>query len=99
LQANVQRIVAERERLYAELEKLDFLHPYPSQSNFILCRVLSSSKGRVLGRDARQLKLFLEREGVLVRYFNKPGLKDCIRISVGKPKQTEALLQTLREVV
>ncbi len=91
LRTNVQRIVAERERLYAELGKLDFLHPYPSQSNFILCRVL--------GRDARQLKLSLEREGILIRYFDKPGVKDCIRISVGKPEQTEVLLQKLREVV
>ena len=91
LQANVQRIAAERERLYTELAKLDFLHPYPSRSNFILCRVL--------GRDARQLKLSLEREGILVRYFDKPGLKDCIRISVGKPDQTEVLLQTLHEVI
>jgi len=91
LQANVQRIVAERERLYTELAKFDFLHPYPSRSNFVLCRVL--------GRDARELKLSLERDGILVRYFDKPGLKDCIRISVGKPEQTEVLLQTLREVV
>jgi len=91
LQANVQRIVAERDRLYAELGKFDFLRPYPSQSNFILCRVL--------GRDARELKLSLEREGILVRYFDKPGLRDCIRISVGKPEQTEVLLQALCEVV
>jgi histidinol-phosphate aminotransferase len=104
LRANVQRIVAERERLYTELGKFDFLHPYPSRSNFVLCRVLSPglssveglSKGRVLGRDARQLKLFLEREGVLVRYFDKPYVRDCIRISVGKPEQTEVLLQALR---
>ena len=87
LQANVQRIVAERERLYIELGKCDFLHPYPSRSNFILCRVL--------GRDARQLKLSLEREGILVRYFDKPGLRDCIRISAGKPEHTDALLTAL----
>jgi histidinol-phosphate aminotransferase len=87
LRANVQRIVAERERLYTELSKFDFLHPYPSRSNFILCRVL--------GRDARQLKLFLEREGILVRYFDKPYLRDCIRISVGKPEHTDALLAVL----
>ncbi len=106
LRANVQRIVTERARLYTELEKFDFLRPYPSRSNFILCRVLSPvlspveglSKGRVLGRDARQLKLSLEREGILVRYFNKSGLRDCIRISVGKPEHTKVLLQTLREV-
>jgi histidinol-phosphate aminotransferase len=99
LRANVQRIVAERKRLYAGLGKLDFLCPYPTQSNFILCRVLSQSKGRVLGRDARQVKLSLERKGILIRYFAKPGLRDCIRISVGRPEQTEALLQALREVV
>jgi len=91
LQANVQRIVTERERLHTELKKFDFLRPYPSQSNFILCRVL--------GRDARELKLSLEREGILIRYFDKPGLKDCVRFSVGRPEQTEVLLQTLREVV
>lgn len=91
LRANVQRIVAERERLYAELEKFHFLRPYPSQSNFILCRVL--------GRDARELKSSLEREGILIRHFDKPGLRDCIRFSVGKPEQTEVLLQALREVV
>jgi len=91
LRANVRRIVAERERLYTELAKLDFLRAYSSHSNFILCRVL--------GRDARELKLSLERKGILIRYFDKPGLRDCIRISVGKPEQTEVLLQTLREVV
>jgi histidinol-phosphate aminotransferase len=90
LQSNIKRIVAERERLFAELGKLDFLRPYPSQSNFILCRVR--------GRDARQLKLSLEQEGILIRHFNKPGLTDCIRISVGKPEQTGALLAALRQV-
>jgi len=112
LRANVQRIVAERERLYTELRKFDFLRPYPSRSNFILCRVLSLSKGRVLspvlssveglskgrvlGWDACELKVSLERAGILVRYFDKPYLRDCIRISVGKPEQTEVLLQALR---
>jgi len=90
LRANVQRIVAERERLYAELGKFDFLRPYPSRSNFILCRVL--------GRDARQLKLSLEKEGILVRYFDKPYLRDCIRISISKPEHTDALLAALRKM-
>ena len=72
------------------LSELDFLQPYPSQSNFVLCRVLD--------RDARQLKLALEQHGVLVRYFDKPGLRDCIRISVGKPEQTEALIEALQRV-
>jgi histidinol-phosphate aminotransferase len=53
----------------------------------------------VLDRDARQLKLALEQQGVLVRYFDKPGLRDCIRISVGKPKHTEALIEALKRVM
>jgi histidinol-phosphate aminotransferase len=85
----VARLTAERERLAQGLAAIAYLQPYPSRSNFILCRVT--------GRDARQLKLALEGEGILVRYFNKPGLTDCIRISVGKPEHTEALLAALRK--
>ena len=86
----VARLTAERERLATGLAGIDYLAPYPSRSNFILCRVA--------GRDARALKLALEQEGILVRYFNKPGLIDCIRISVGKPEHTDALLAALRRL-
>ena len=89
LQDNLGKLIAERDRLSKALGKLGFLQPYPSRSNFVLCRVL--------GRDARQLKLALEQHGVLVRYFDKPGLRDCIRISVGKPEHTEALMEALRK--
>jgi len=88
LQANLGKLIAERERLSAALRELGFLQPYPSHANFVLCRVLD--------RDARQLKLTLEQQGILVRYFDKPGLRDCIRISVGKPEHTEALIEALR---
>jgi histidinol-phosphate aminotransferase len=84
-------LVAERERLWTGLEDIPFLQPYPSNSNFILCRVS--------GRDAAQLKASLANEyGIFIRYFNKPGLKDCIRISVGKPEQTDAVLAALSKI-
>jgi len=86
----VARLTAERERLMACLASISYLRPYPSRANFILCRVT--------GRDARQLKQALEAEGILVRYFNKPGLTDCIRISVGRPEHTEALAAALRRL-
>jgi histidinol-phosphate aminotransferase len=88
LQDNLGKLIAERDRLSEALSELDFLRPYPSQSNFILCRVLD--------RDARQLKLALEQHGILVRYFDKPGLRDCVRISVGKPEHTDALIEALK---
>ncbi len=91
LLGNVARLIAERERLYVELACFPFLQPVPSsQSNFILCRVI--------GRDARQLKLDLEQQGVLVRHFAKPGVDNCIRISVGRPADSEALLAALAEI-
>jgi histidinol-phosphate aminotransferase len=90
LQDNLGKLIAERNRLSEALSELAFLKPYPAHSNFILCRVLD--------RDARQLKLALEQQGILVRYFDKPGLRDCIRISVGKPEHTAALIEVLKKV-
>jgi histidinol-phosphate aminotransferase len=90
LEGCVRALVAERERLFQSLRSIPYLRPYPSCANFILCRVV--------GRDAKELKLALEREGILVRYFNKPGLTDCIRISVGKPEHTEALVAVLSQI-
>ena len=87
LQENVQKIVAERGRLYTALEAFDFLKPYPSEANFIL--------SRVVGRDAAELKATLAERGILIRYFDTPGLRNHVRISVGTPSQTSVLLETL----
>jgi histidinol-phosphate aminotransferase len=88
LQERVAALVAERERLLRELAAFAFLEPYPTQANFVLCRVE--------GRDARALKLALEQQGVLVRHFAKPGLENCIRISAGRPEDTDRLLAALQ---
>ncbi len=87
LQENIRKIVEERERLYSALRNFDFLEPYPSEANFIL--------SRVIGRDAAGLKAALAERGILIRYFNTPRLQDHVRISVGKPSQTSALLDAL----
>ena len=90
LLGTVKKMVAERERLFAELGRLDWVTPYPSRANFILCRL---SKGS--GKDVRQQ---LQQRGILVRYFDTPRLKDCIRISVGKSEHTDAIIHALREI-
>jgi histidinol dehydrogenase len=90
LLTHVEKLRAERSRLFDALRGVDGLRPYPSAVNFILCRVT--------GRNAFELKRSLEREGVLVRYFDKPGLRDCIRISVGRPQDTNVLLDALQRV-
>lgn len=84
----VELLRNERERLLDGLREIPYLKPYPSSSNFILCRVV--------GRDAAQLKAWLSQEhGIFVRYFNKPGLSDHIRISVGRADDMDALLRAL----
>ena len=85
----MKAIIAERERLFAELGKIDFLKPFPSQGNFILCRVLRG--------EAKELHQKLQSKGILVRYFDKPLVQNCIRISVGKPEHTDAVIRALRE--
>ncbi len=90
LHEKVQLLVTERERLFAELGTIRYLNPFPSRSNFILCQVI--------GRDAQTLKLDLEKEGILVRYFNKPGLDNCIRISAGRPEETDRLITELHHL-
>ena len=87
LQENVRKIVAERGRLYTALQAFGFLEPYPSEANFIL--------SRVIGRDAAELKATLAKRGILIRYFDTPGLRNHVRISVGTPSQTSILLEAL----
>ncbi len=90
LQEKARLLVEERDRLIALLSHFEFLQPYPSQANFVLCRVL--------GRDARILKEELARLGILVRHFAKPRLEECIRISAGKPDDTDRLIEALKKV-
>ena len=84
------RIIMERKALFEVLTHIPWLEPYPSQANFILCRVL--------GKDAEALKSELAQHGILIRYFHKPGLEDHIRISIGKPEDSDRLLAVLKEV-
>jgi histidinol-phosphate aminotransferase len=85
----VNKLKRERERLFTQLGQIPYLRPHPSQANFILCDVV--------GRNAKELKLKLEQQGILVRYYNKPGLQNCIRISVGRPEQSDRLLAALQQ--
>ena len=90
LMASVDKIINERERLYKELKKIKWLEPYPSKANFILCNVLKGS--------AKDLFQQLQSKGILIRYFDQARVKDCIRISVGKPEHTDALIRALRQI-
>ncbi|KAL9252825.1 Histidinol-phosphate aminotransferase 2, chloroplastic-like protein, partial [Drosera capensis] len=84
-------LVRERDRLFKLLKEVPFLNPFPSYSNFILCEVTS-------GRDAKKLKEDLAKMGLMIRHYDKKELKGYVRVSVGKPEHTDALMKCLSAI-
>ncbi len=89
LRKRVAALRNQRERLEETLAELPFLEPYPSQANFVLCRVR--------GMAAAELRDQLASQGIIVRYYDKPRLRDHIRISAGTPAQVDRLLDALAQ--
>lgn len=87
LHALSRKIAAQRQRLFNFLAESRWLKPYPSQANFLLCRVI--------GRPAPQVKERLAAKGIYVRHFAKPGIADHLRITIGTPAQTNRLIEEL----
>jgi histidinol-phosphate aminotransferase len=84
------KIAGFRNTLAVQLESIEWLHPYPSEANFILCRLD--------GVDAVEVKERLAGRGIFVRYFDTPLLRNHLRISVGLPEQNEKVMAALREI-
>jgi len=85
-----QKVISERKRLTAALEKFG-LSCLPSQANFILATANRPS--------ARELYESLKARRILVRYFNSPRIDDKLRITVGTPQQNDALITALTELL
>ena len=84
------RVRAERQRLSSELTQLG-LDVIPSHANFLL---VACPGGR-----GREFYLGLKQQGILVRFFDKPGLSDKIRITVGQSHETNALLAGIKALL
>ena len=87
----VNAIVNERDRMFSLLEDIPGVGPCLSQANFILCQ-LPDGKGK-------QVFEGLASRGIFLRYFSNPRLKDYVRISVGLPHETDAVIETLAGVL
>ena len=84
----VESIVTERSRLFGLLNDIPGIKPWPSQANFILCKM----------PEGRGLEVYegMCRRGVFLRYFDNELLRDYIRVSVGKPEETDAVIAGFR---
>ena len=87
----VQAIVAERQRMMSLLQQIPGLLAWPSQANFILCR-LPEGRGQEIFEGLCQ-------RGIFLRYFNTPQLRDYVRASVGLPEETDRVVAALAELV
>jgi histidinol-phosphate aminotransferase len=78
---------SERARLVTELKDLGF-DVAPSHANFLFAIVP--------GGNGKQIYHKLKQQGILVRFWDKPGLSDKIRITVGTSQENNALLAGLK---
>ena len=83
---NARRIQQGRKKTTSALRRLGY-EVYPSHANFILAR----RKGKNLKPIYEELK----RRRILVRYFDVAGLQDCLRITIGTPKEIQALIHEM----
>ncbi|MEO1496855.1 MAG: histidinol-phosphate transaminase [Planctomycetota bacterium] len=93
LRENVERVRDERARLDAALQRRGLITT-PSDANFVWCTHPSGEHAALYEQ--------LRAGGVLVRYMaydGWPGGYDGLRITVGTPAQTDALLATLDSVL
>jgi histidinol-phosphate aminotransferase len=87
MEARVQFIVAERERLSAELAAMD-LDVFPSGANFILFRPRSMAGRAVWQR-------LLDRNVLIRDCSGWPRLGDCLRVTVGTASENDQFLAAL----
>jgi histidinol-phosphate aminotransferase len=87
---NIEKVKAERGRLAAELRALKFEVP-GSYANFILARSKNCKASEIYDK--------LVQRNIYVRYFDLPGLKEKLRITVGKEEQNDKLILALKEIL
>ncbi|MEZ5542977.1 MAG: histidinol-phosphate transaminase [Pseudomonadota bacterium] len=87
--AQAAQIRAARAELAAGLHGFAALTVYPSEANFILFRVPAGRAGAVFTG--------LQQAGILIKNLDgsAPALRDCLRVTVGRPEENAAFLAAL----
>lgn len=84
----IRDTVKEREELVKSLVQLPLVQKvYPSDANFVLARMT----------DATAICNYLKEKGIIVRNRSHVILcEDCLRITIGTPKENEQLMEALK---
>lgn len=87
----IQRTIAERDRLFLALQRIDGVDPYPSDANFIFFSCITSAD-HIYGQ--------LRQKGILIKPFMLPrGHRQFIRVTVGARDENEAFIEALKSVI
>ncbi|MGI8784496.1 MAG: histidinol-phosphate transaminase [Acidobacteriota bacterium] len=92
MQAQVEQIIAGRERLIAALGRIEGVRAYPSRANFVLFETRLA---------AEQIYTELLKRGrILIRNVSRPGrMERALRVSVGRPDENDEFLSTLAGIL
>ena len=88
--SQIKETILERNKLEKKLENFPFVKKvYPSDSNFLLVKV----------SNANILYKYLLDNGIVVRNRSQiKGCEECLRITVGTPKQNNLLINVLKRI-
>ena len=88
--ACAEKVKRSRSKLAIDLKQIGF-DVRDSQGNFLLVTPPNN--------NAADIYQSLKEQGILVRYFNSPGLDDKLRITVGTEEQNQKLLQEIKLLI
>ena len=89
-QENVEKIKKQRSEMTGQLHQLG-LDVSDSFANFVLADAKTA--------DAKQIYEKLAQRNIYVRYFDLPGLRDKLRITVGTNEQNDMLIGALKDIL
>jgi histidinol-phosphate aminotransferase len=90
VQERIEETLQERARVIGEIKNLPAVHVFPTETNFFLMRV----------PQAETFYKGLLRAGILIRRQDHlPGLKNCVRVSVGTPEENTAFLHRANQLL
>ncbi len=86
-----RNIRSERARVFKFLDELHQITAFPSAANFILFRTEKEQADPIFSS--------LKQQGVLIKNTSPQGgrLKDCLRVTIGKPDENNAFMTALQK--
>lgn len=85
---NIQRILTEKKKVIKALSKLGFVKKiYPSDANFLLVEMA----------NANEVYAYLIENEIVIRNRSQQ-VANCVRISIGTPKENQKLIKALKKI-